>query len=130
VTTDLDRADNLHRPPIGATRLPSGRPLIVTPTFVSRVDDTARGERPQDEGAARSRRGHEVRPSNWRPGALAFEPDPNLALEHWDEYRRKVHGPQFAWDEPGSSSALVLRYDQLHGTASSRPPPSRRRIKR
>jgi hypothetical protein len=55
---------------------------------------------------------------NWRPHALALEGDPNLAYEHWDEYWRKVHGPKFAWDEPGSSSALVLRYDQVHRIAS------------
>jgi len=129
MATDFDRTDNLHRPPHGATRPPTGKPLIVTPTFVSRVDDTARSERPQDEGSARSRHGHEVRHPNWRPGALALEGDPNLAFEHWDEYWRKVHGPKFAWDEPGSSSGLVLRYDQVHrvasGPSSAFPPPYR-----
>jgi hypothetical protein len=127
MTTDFDRADNQHRPPMGATHAPTGRPLIVTPTFVSRVDDTPRGERPQDGGSAKSRHGHEVHLPNWRAGALALEGDPNLAFEHWDEYWRKVHGPKFAWDEPGSSSAKVLRYDQVHRVASgpscfSRPP--------
>ena len=86
----------------------------MTPTFVSRVDDTARGDRPQDSGSARSRHGHEVHLPNWRPHALALEGEPNLAFEHWDEYWRKVHGPKFAWDEPDSSSALVVRYDQVH----------------
>jgi hypothetical protein len=38
----------------------SGKPLIVTPTFINRVDDTPRGQRPQDSGSAKSRRGHEV----------------------------------------------------------------------
>lgn len=61
------------------------------------------------------------------PQDLALEPDPNLAFEHWGEYWRKVHGPKFAWDEPGSSSERVLRYDQLHRIASGpssffRPP--------
>lgn len=116
--TDYSRADNLHRPPLGDTYAPTGKPLIVTPTFVSRVDDTPRGERPQDSGSAKSRRGHEVHLPNWRPGALALEGDSNLAFEHWDEYWRKVHGPKFAWDEPGSSSAKVLRYDQVHRVAS------------
>jgi len=127
--TDFDRSDNLHRPPLGRTHVPSGKPLIVTPTFVSRVDDTARGDRPQDAGAAKSRHGHEVHLPNWRPHALALEGDPNLAFEHWDEYWRKVHGPKFAWDEPGSSSERVVRYDQLHriasGPSSAFPPPYR-----
>ena len=132
MTTAFDRADNLHRPPLGQTRPAGTQPLIVTPTFVSRVDDTARGERPQDPGAARSRHGHEVHFPNWRPHALALEGDPNLAFEHWDEYWRKVHGPKFAWDEPGSSSALVVRYDQVHriasGPSSFFPPPYRAMI--
>jgi hypothetical protein len=126
---DFDRADNLHRPPLGATKpgVTTAKPLIVTPTFVSRVDDTARGERPQDSGSAKSTHGHEVHLPSWRPHALALEGDPNLAFEHWDEYWRKVHGPKFAWDEPGSSSQGVLRYDQVHRVASGpssffRPP--------
>ena len=127
--TDFDRADNLHRPPLGEARGATTQPLIVTPTFVSRVDDTPRGERPQDPGASKSRHGHAVHFPNLRPHALALEGDPNLAFEHWDEYWRKVHGPKFAWDEPGSSSGLVLRYDQVHriasGPSSFFPPPYR-----
>ena len=118
MASDFERSDNQHRPPLGATQPGSDKPLIVTPTFVSRVDDTARGERPQDAGASKSRHGHEVHFPNWRPHALALEGEPNLAFEHWDEYWRKVHGPKFAWDEPGSSSSLVLRYDQVHRVAS------------
>jgi hypothetical protein len=132
MTPDLDRTDALHRPPLARTHAPTGKPLIVTPTFVSRVDDTARSDRPQDSGSAKSRHGHEVHLPNWRPGALALEGDPNLAFEHWDEYWRKVHGPKFAWDEPGSSSALVVRYDQVHrlssGPSSAFPPPYRAMI--
>lgn len=116
--SDFDRSDNLHRPPLADATTSTTEPLIVTGTFVSRVDDTARGERPQDAGASTSKHGHAVHFPNWRPGALALEDEPNLAFEHWDEYWRKVHGPKFAWDEPGSSSALVLRYDQLHRIAS------------
>jgi hypothetical protein len=115
---DFDRADNLHRPPLSKTHRTTGKPLIVTPTFVSRVDDTPRTERPQDSGSAKSRHGNEIHLPNWRAGALALEGDPNLAFEHWDEYWRKIHGPKFAWDEPGSSSELVVRYDQLHRIAS------------
>ena len=129
MTTDFDRSDNQHRPPIGATRASTSKPLIVTPTFVSRVDATPRGERPQDSGAAKSQHGHEVHLPNWRPGALALEGNPNLSFEHWDEYWRKVHGPKFAWNEPGSSSDLAVRYDQVHriasGPSSFFPPPYR-----
>lgn len=129
MTTDFDRTDNRHRPPLARTRVPDGRPLIVTPTFVSRVDDTPRGARPHDAGSSRSRHGHEVHFPHLRPHALALEGEPNLAFEHWDEYWRKVHGPKFAWNEPGSSSDLVLRYDQVHriagGPSSAFPPPYR-----
>lgn len=130
--TDFDRTDNLHRPPLGTPKGSTTKPLIVTGTFVSRVDNTARGERPQDAGSSTSKHGHEVHFPNWRPGALALEDNPNLAFEHWDEYWRKVHGPKFAWDEPGSSGELVLRYDQLHRIASGPsnffPPPYRAMI--
>ncbi|WP_419729587.1 EthD domain-containing protein [Lichenicola sp.] len=127
MTTDFSRSDNEHRAPVRRAFTATTRPLIVTPTFVSRVDDTPPGERPQDEGASKDVRGREVRRPDLHPGRLALEPDPGLAFEHWDEYWRKVHGPKFAWDEPGSSSELVLRYDQLHRIASGpssffRPP--------
>ena len=132
MTIDFDRSDNLQRPPMGPTRAPISHPLIVTATFVSRVDSTPRSERPQDAGASKSKHGNEVHLPNWRPGALALEGNENLAFEHWDEYWRKVHGPKFAWDEPGSSSERVLRYDQVHriasGPSSSFPPPYRAMI--
>ena len=125
--TDFDRADNLHRAPERRAFTATTQPLIVTATFVSRVDDTPRSERPQDEGASKDKHGREVSHPDLRPGKLALEPDPDLSFEHWDEYWRKVHGPKFAWDEPGSSSELVLRYDQVHRIASGpssffRPP--------
>lgn len=125
--TDFSRADNEHRAPVRREFRATSKPLIVTPTFVSRVDDTARGVRPQDEGASKDARGDEVRHPDRHPDRLALEPDPNLDFEHWDEYWRKVHGPKFAWSEPGSSSELVLRYDQVHRIASGpssffRPP--------
>ncbi|MCR0980872.1 EthD domain-containing protein [Roseomonas populi] len=125
--TDFSRSDNLHRPPLRRRFEATTKPLIVTPTFVSRVDDTPPGGRPRDEGSSKGRDGKEVAHPDRHPEALAIEPDPNLAFEHWDEYWRKVHGPKFAYDEPGSSSELVLRYDQLHRIASGpssffRPP--------
>ncbi|USI72783.1 hypothetical protein [Sphingomonas morindae] len=130
--TDFDRSDNQHRPPLAPTQPAPATPLIVTPTFVSRVDDTPHAARPHDRGASKSRHGHEVHFPDWHAGALALEGDPNLAFEHWDEYWRKVHGPKFAWDEPGSSSARVLRYDQVHriasGPSSAFPPPYRAMI--
>ena len=125
--TDYSRSDNEHRAPLRRSFTATSRPLIVTPTFVSRVDATARAERPQDAGASRDAHGEEVRHPDRHSHDLALEADPNRAFEQWDEYWRKVHGPKFAWDEPGSSSALVLRYDQLHRIASGpssfgRPP--------
>lgn len=132
MTTDFERSDNLHRPPLGGAHGSTSKPLIVTPTFVSRSDATPLHERPQDPGSSRDRNGKEVGDPAQRPHALALEGDPNLAYEHWDEYWRKVHGPKFAWDEPGSSSRLVLRYDQVHrlpsGPSSLFPPPYRAMI--
>ena len=129
---DFSRADNEHRPPLRRRFEATTKPLIVTPTFVSRVDATPRRQRPQDEGASKDRAGKEVRDPDQDPTALALEPDRNIAFEHWDEYWRKVHGPKFAWDEPGSSSERVLRYDQLHrvasGPSSSFAPPYRAMI--
>lgn len=127
MSTDFARADNEHRAPVRRAFTATTRPLIVTPTFVSRVDDTARNVRPGDTGSSKDRQGREVVNPDQRPHDLAIESDPNLAFEHWDEYWRKVHGPKFAWDEPGSSSEQVLRYDQLHRVASGpscffRPP--------
>ena len=127
MTVDFSSSDNLHRAPERRQFTATTKPLIVTPTFVSRVDDTAWGVRPRDEGSSKGRDGREVPHPDRHPDALAIEPDPNLAFEHWDEYWRKVHGPKFAYDEPGSSSELVLRYDQLHRVASGpssffRPP--------
>ena len=92
----------------------TAKPLIVTPTFVSRVDDTARGERPQDSGSGKSTHGHEVHLPSWRPHALALDGDPNLAFEHWDEYWRKVHGPKFAWD--GLAYIAYAEQDDIEST--------------
>jgi hypothetical protein len=129
VATDFARTDNEHRAPERRRFAATTNPLIVTGTFVSRVDDTPHRVRPHDEGSGKGRDGAEVTHPEQRPEALAIEPDPNLAFEHWDEYWRKVHGPKFAWNEPGSSSELVLRYDQLHriasGPSSFFPPPYR-----
>jgi hypothetical protein len=46
--TDFDRVDNLYRPSLVKSIGATTKPLIVTGTFVSRVDNTARGERPLD----------------------------------------------------------------------------------
>ncbi|WP_182086302.1 EthD domain-containing protein [Aureimonas sp. ME7] len=114
----FERADNEHRAPLRTQFRSTTRPLIVTPTFLTRADDTSWRERPHDEGSSRGRSGSGVEHPDRRPQALALEPDPDLAFEHWDEYWRKVHGPKFAWNEPGSSSERVLRYDQVHRIAA------------
>ncbi|AWN36545.1 EthD domain-containing protein [Methylobacterium radiodurans] len=124
---DLARSDLLQRPPQGRVVGTTTRPLIVTPTFVSRTDATPDDERPRDAGSGVGPAGREVTHPDRHPSALALEPDPNRAFEHWDEYWRKVHGPKFAYAEPGTSNDRVLRYDQVHRIASgpssaSRPP--------
>ncbi|APX88172.1 hypothetical protein BV511_16010 [Methylorubrum extorquens] len=101
--------------------------MIVTPTFVSRTDVTPEDDRPHDAGSGVNRAGQEVAHPDRHPSALALEPDQNYAFEHWDEYWRKVHGPKFAYAEPGTTNDKVLRYDQVHRIASGpssafRPP--------
>lgn len=120
-------ADNRHRPPYRSGYRSTTEPLIVTPTFLTRADATPRPERPLDEGATRSRHGDALENPDAEPAEIALEANPNLAFEHWDEYWRKVHGPKFAYEEPGSTSEPVLRYDQVHrvaaGPSSSFRPP-------
>ncbi|SNR81494.1 EthD domain-containing protein [Hymenobacter mucosus] len=121
------RADTRHRPPHRTSYQTTTEPLIVTPTFLTRADATPRSERPLDEGATRSRHGIALDNPDTEPAEIALEADPNLAFEHWDEYWRKVHGPKFAYEEPGSTSEPVLRYDQVHRVAAGpssffRPP--------
>ncbi|GAA2325511.1 EthD domain-containing protein [Streptomyces kunmingensis] len=124
---DPSTSDRVHRAPHRRTFTATTEPLTVTPTFVSRADATPRALRPQDAGSAVDSSGHEVEQPDARPHDLALEGDPNLAFEHFDEYWRKVHGPKFAYDEPGSTSELVVRYDQVHriagGPSSAWPPP-------
>jgi hypothetical protein len=124
---DLSRSDMLQRPPHGRIVGTTTKPLIVTPTFVSRTDNTPEARRPHDAGFGVNRSGEEVADPDRHPAALALEADPNRAFEHYDEYWRKVHGPKFAYEEPGTSNDRVLRYDQVHRIASgpssaSRPP--------
>jgi hypothetical protein len=124
---DLARSDLLQRPPHGGATRSTTKPLIVTPTFVSRSDDSSVQQRPRDEGANAGRDGRGVMRPDRHPESVALEPDPNLAFEHWDEYWRKVHGPKFAYEEPGTSNDRVVRYDQVHRVASGpssgfRPP--------
>jgi hypothetical protein len=120
-------SDMLQRAPLGAIRPSSTAPLIVTPTFVSRTDATPEHQRAHDAGSGVDKDGKEVRHPDQHPERLALEPNLNLAFEHWDEYWRKVHGPKFAYEEPGTSNDLVVRYDQVHRIASGpssafRPP--------
>ena len=131
-TVDLDGADNLHRPPFNPDLLTTTQPLIVTPTLVSRVDGTPSQERPHDAGSSVDSSGNQVEQPGEHPSDFALEPNANLAYERWDEYWRKIHGPKFAYEEPGSTSHLVVRYDQLHrlpsGPSSGFRPPYRARV--
>ncbi|PSB06985.1 hypothetical protein C7B62_21315 [Pleurocapsa sp. CCALA 161] len=107
---ELDRRDRLsdmkHRPPHRKTYQTTTKPLIVTPTFVSRADNTAWAHRPHDDGFTLNRHGKPVENPSVESSSIALEPTPNLAFEHWDEYWRKVHGPKFAYEEPGSTTEL------------------------
>ncbi|QJW96732.1 EthD domain-containing protein [Frigoriglobus tundricola] len=124
-TTDLR-----HRPPHRSAYASTGQPLIVTPTFVARADVTPATARPRDAGFNLDADGS---PMDGADGPPAIEADPNLAFEHWDEYWRKVHGPKFAYEEPGASTEAVLRYDQLHrlpaGPSSTFRPPYRAMVR-
>jgi hypothetical protein len=120
-------ADNRHRPPYRTAYRTTTAPLIVTPTFLTRADNTPRAVRPLDEGATRSRTGEAIENPDTEPTEIALEADPGLGFEHWDEYWRKVHGPKFAYEEPGTNNEPVLRYDQVHRIAGGpssyfRPP--------
>ena len=108
------RNDLRHRPPHRQTYRTTTQPLIATPTFVSRVDTTARVQRPVDKGFSLDREGDALAEPSAAKEPPAIEADPNLAWEHWDEYWRKVHGPKFAYEEPGGTTEPVVRYDQLH----------------
>lgn len=125
--TDNPRADNRHRPPGRSSYHTTTAPLIVTPTFLTRADSTPRAARPMDPGSTRGQHGQAIENPDAEPTEIALEADPNLSYERWDEYWRKVHGPKFAYEEPGTDNEPVLRYDQVHrfaGGPSSyfRPP--------
>jgi hypothetical protein len=124
---DNPLADNRHRPPGRTSYHTTDAPLIVTPTFLTRADSTPRAERPMDPGSTRGQHGEAIENPDAEPAEIALETDPNLSYERWDEYWRKVHGPKFAYEEPGTDNEPVLRYDQVHrfaGGPSSyfRPP--------
>jgi hypothetical protein len=127
LTAETSSADNRHRPPYRDTYRTTTAPLIVTPTFLTRADDTPRAVRPLDAEATRRRTGEPIENPDTEPAEIALEADPNLGFEHWDEYWRKVHGPKFAYEEPGTDNEPVLRYDQVHRIAGGpssyfRPP--------
>jgi hypothetical protein len=127
LSAETSSADNRHRPPYRTEYHTTTAPLIVTPTFLTRADDTPRVERPLDDGSTRSRHADGLENPDTEPTEIALEPNPSLGFEHWDEYWRKVHGPKFAYEEPGTDNEPVLRYDQVHrfaGGPSSyfRPP--------
>jgi hypothetical protein len=127
LTAENSSADNRHRPPYRDTYRTTTAPLIVTPTFLTRADDTPRAVRPLDAEATRRRTGEPIENPDAEPAEIALEADPSLGFEHWDEYWRKVHGPKFAYEEPGTDNEPVLRYDQVHRIAGGpssyfRPP--------
>ena len=104
-------------------------PLIVLPAFLMRPDLTPAAERPRDPDNLVGHDGEPVDLETARPEDLAFETNPFLVAEYWNEYWRKIHGMRFTHrDAPGDASmALMLRYDQVHrlssGPTSLFPPP-------
>lgn len=104
-------------------------PLIVLPAFLMRPDLTPESERPRDPDNLVGHDGEPVDLGAARPEDLAFETNPYLVSEYWNEYWRKIHGMRFTHrDGPDDASmALMLRYDQVHrissGPTSSFAPP-------
>lgn len=117
------------RPPYLTTFHATDEPLIVLPVFLSRADSTAQRDRPRDSENVVDNNGNPIPEPADDPSALAFESDPNLAYEKWDEYWRKVHGMRFTFEEgpQDRSMSVLLRYDQVHrlpgGPTSAFPPP-------
>jgi hypothetical protein len=117
------------RPPYLEKFETTTEPLVVLPAFLSRADSTAASARPRDPKNVVDSSGQPIAEPSERPDQLAFEADPNLNYEKWDEYWRKVHGMRFTYEEgpDDRSMALMLRYDQVHrvpgGPTSFFPPP-------
>ncbi len=119
------------RPPYLTTFEATTEPLIVLPAFLSRADTSPVSDRRRDPNNVVGRDGRPLADPSADPTALAFDKDPNLLYEKWDEYWRKVHGMRFTYEDgpEDKSMAVMLRYDQVHrvpgGPTSHFPPPYR-----
>ena len=106
-------------------------PLIVLPAFLMRPDLTPEAERPRDGKNLVDGADKPVDLRTAKPSDLAFEKNPYVLGEKWNEYWRKIHGVRSPHrDGPEDRSmALMLRYDQVHrissGPTSFMPPPYR-----
>ena len=70
---DFDsRADNRHRPPQRNIYRPTTAPLIVTPTFLTRLDNTPRTERLIDDGSNKGRHGQALENPDAEPTEIAL----------------------------------------------------------
>ena len=124
-----DGSETGLRPPYLTKFEATDEPLIVLPAFLSRADSTPQADRPRDPKNVVGHDGHPIANPDADPSALAFEPNPNLAYEKWDEYWRKIHGMRFTYEDgpEDKSMAVMLRYDQVHrvpgGPTSHFPPP-------
>jgi hypothetical protein len=124
-----DGSETGLRPPYLTRFEATDEPLIVLPAFLSRADSTPQADRPRDPKNVVGHDGHPIANPDADPSALAFEPNPNLAYEKWDEYWRKIHGMRFTYEDgpEDKSMAVMLRYDQVHrvpgGPTSHFPPP-------
>jgi hypothetical protein len=95
-------------------------PLIVLPAFLMRPDLTPETERPRDPNNLVDDQEKPVNIATAKPSDLAFEKNPYIAGEKWNEYWRKVHGVRFTHRDGSTdeSMALMLRYDQVHRISS------------
>lgn len=107
-------------------------PLTVVFSFLSRADSTPLDQRSRADGHIFDADGKVIIDPATDPSANAFEPNPNLNLEKWGEYWRKVHGVRFLHPDEAADRLTIdrlLRYDQIHrlpsGPTSLNPPPYR-----
>lgn len=119
----------LSRPPYYKAHPGGIEPLIVLTGFLTRPDSSTLTQRGRDPQNLLDRAGKPIADPSADPSANAFESDPNINFEKWDEYWRKTHGVRFTYTEDSSDVSMqsLARYDQIHripaGPTSLRPPP-------
>jgi hypothetical protein len=109
----------------------SNAPLIVLLSFLLTADSTPLDQRPRRQGYTLGADGQPLADPAADPRANAFDGDPNINFEKWDDYWRKVNGVRFLHVEDSNDRHFgeLRRYDQIHrvscGPTSSTPLPYR-----